>query len=167
MILWKCKMLQFCLSVFLTICPSVCLSSVLDKWQVNIREPSNLSHFPGLGGGGKMHLERREVRLRMISIQNMCQIDYSHKVESIQWRCKIAEESNFLHGVTMDFLFLLLYIRIMKGSFNTNFSVSQIDILPCLVSFWYFPQHFHWLKKWIRVIPLIDSFCRKFTIGKA
>lgn len=66
---------------------------------------SSVQPFPLWGGGCKMHLERREIRLRMISSQNICQIYCSQKVESIQWRCKMAEESHFLHRVTMDFLY--------------------------------------------------------------
>lgn len=157
-------MLQFCLSVCLTICPSVCLSSVLDKWQMN-----NQATCPTLGrGGGKMHLERREIRLRMISSQNICQIDCSYKVESIhwQWNCKLAE---FLHGVTVDFfIFLLLYIRKMKGSFNAKFlvwTVSQIDLLPC--QFLIFSPTFSLVKKINKSNSIEIVFAEKFTTGKA
>lgn len=117
------------------------LSSINDKWIT--KQP-----FPLWGGGCKMHLERREIRLRMISSQNICQIDCSYKVESIhwQWKCKLAE---FLHRVTVDFfIFLLLYIRKMKGSFNANFlvwTVSQIDLLPC--QFLIFSPTFSLVKK--------------------
>lgn len=156
-------MLQFCLSVCLTICPYVCFSSVLDKWQMN-----NQATFPtlGRGGGGKMHLERREIRLRMISSQNICQIDCSYKVESIHWKCKLAE---FLHRVTVDFfIFLLLYIRKMKGSFNAKFlvwTVSQIDLLPC--QFLIFSPTFSLVKKINKSNSIEIVFAEKFTTGKA
>lgn len=70
-------------------------------------------------------------------------------------------KSFFASGDHGFFIFLLLYIRKLKGSFNANFlvwTVSQIDLLPC--QFLIFSPTFSLVKKLIRVIPL-GQFLKK------
>lgn len=139
-------MLQFCLSVCPTICPSVCLSSVFDKWQMN-----NQATFPTLVGGGKGYDAFREERSK---VKNDKQSEYMSNLLFSKGRKYSVKMQNgrrksfFASGDHGFFIFLLLYIRKLKGSFNANFlvwTVSQIDLLPC--QFLIFSPTFSLVKK--------------------